>query len=71
MQYVIITKCIIRDREINFGECKLSGSRFRINSVEEKTRKFLAANRKYTNWKKVLNLYTPGKEDLLYKSIPL
>ncbi len=62
---------IERDREINFGECKLSASRFRINSVEEKIKKFLAANRKYTTWKKILNLYTPGEEDLLFKSIPL
>lgn len=60
-----------RDKEINFGECKLSAGRFRINSLEEKIGKFLAANRRYTDWKKVLNLYTPGEENFLYKSMQL
>lgn len=60
-----------RGREIYFGECKLSPKRFRIDALEEKITRFLAMSRKYADWKKVLNLYTPGAEDFFYKSIQL
>ncbi|MCP5046893.1 MAG: ATP-binding protein [bacterium] len=62
-----------RDKEIVFGECKRSANRFRVNLLESKIKKFLSVNRKYAggNWKKTLNLYTPGEADFLYKSIPL
>jgi AAA+ ATPase superfamily predicted ATPase len=60
-----------RDREIYFGECKLSAKRFNIEATEAKIRKFLTVGRKYLNWKKVLNLYTPGAENFLFKSISL
>jgi uncharacterized protein len=60
-----------RDREIYFGECKLSANRFNIEATEAKIRKFLTVGRKYLNWKKVLNLYTPGAENFLFKSISL
>lgn len=60
-----------RDKEIYFGECKLSPKRFNIEAIEVKIRKFLAVGRKYSSWKKVLNLYTPGAENFLYKSVSL
>jgi AAA+ ATPase superfamily predicted ATPase len=60
-----------RDKEIYFGECKLSPKRFKINALEEKTTKFLETHKKYTDWKKVLNLYSPAEENFLHKSIPL
>lgn len=60
-----------RDREIYFGECKLSPKRFKIDAAVEKARSFLKTHRQYTGWKTVLNLYTPGFENFLYKSIPL
>ncbi len=60
-----------RDREIYFGECKLSPKRFNVNAAVEKVRSFLGIHRRYTGWKVVLNLYTPGLEDFLYKTIPL
>ncbi len=59
------------DREIYFGECKLSPKRFNINASAGKVSAFLKTHRQYTGWKIVLNLYTPGLEDFLYKSIPL
>lgn len=60
-----------RDKEIYFGECKLSSKRFRVNELEEKAEKFLQTHKKYANWKKVLNLYSLSEENFLYKSITL
>jgi hypothetical protein len=60
-----------RDREIYFGECKLSPKRFNIEAIKTKIGNFIEAGRKYSGWKKVLNLYTPGAENFLYKSISL
>jgi len=60
-----------KTKEIYFGECKLSIKRFKIDSIENKIKKFLTANRKYTDWKKFINLYSPAEENFLYKSIPL
>ncbi|MDQ1354944.1 MAG: uncharacterized protein QG657_5253 [Acidobacteriota bacterium] len=60
-----------REKEIYFGECKLSPKRFNIEAIEAKIRKFLAVGSKYSSWKKVLNLYTPGAENFLFKSVSL
>jgi AAA+ ATPase superfamily predicted ATPase len=60
-----------RDREIYFGECKLSTKRFNIGTTKKKIQAFLRTHRKYTGWKIILNLYTPEKEDFLYQSIIL
>lgn len=60
-----------REREIYFGECKLSPKRFNIEGSKEKIRSFLNTHRNYTGWKTFLNLYTPAKEDFLYQSIPI
>lgn len=59
------------NKEIYFGECKLSLKRFKVDATEAKIKKFLETGRKYIGWKQVLNLYTPGAENFLYKSIPL
>lgn len=45
--------------------------RFNIDATKKKIQAFLNTHRKYTDWKTVLNLYTPAKEDFLYQSIPL
>ena len=66
---IIFTKD--QEREICFAECKLSPRRFNIKEIEEKIKRFLSANGKYCDWKKTLNLYSPGQEDFLYRSIPL
>ncbi|MCP4153474.1 MAG: ATP-binding protein [bacterium] len=60
-----------RDKEIHFGECKLSARRFNISELEKKVNKFLETRQKYNGWKKILNLYTPEARSYLYKSIPL
>lgn len=62
-----------KDKEIYFGECKLSEKRFNIGALKEKVNKFLHSQRKYANssWKKFLNLYTLQVESFLYQSIPL
>jgi AAA+ ATPase superfamily predicted ATPase len=58
-------------RVIWFGECKLSPKRFKVDALEEKIKKFLDSHRRYTGWKKVLNLYTPAEEGFLYRSLDL
>jgi uncharacterized protein len=60
-----------KDKKIVFGECKLSPKRFNVDSMEGKIRNFLTANPKYVKWEKTLNLYTPGENNFLYKSIAL
>jgi AAA+ ATPase superfamily predicted ATPase len=62
-----------KDKEIYFGECKLSQKRFKISDIKEKINRFLHVQRKYADnsWKKFLNLYTLQVQSFLYQSIPL
>ena len=62
-----------KDKEIYFGECKLSQKRFKISDIKEKINRFLHIHRQYADnsWKKFLNLYTPQVQSFLYQSIPL
>ncbi len=58
-------------KEIYFGECKLAAKRFQVKSIEKKIESFLKNHGKYKGWKQFITLYTPEKENFLYKTISL
>lgn len=60
-----------QNKKIVFGECKLSPKRFNLNSIHEKVAKFLKVHRKYTEWEKTINLYTPDADKFIFKSVQI